>query len=189
MKYFMIAIVFFLLLPPGALYAKKSKKNSKMPPAGVLAINRRFDLLTDEDKRKYDALSDEQKQTIMSGKIGLGFNEWMVELALGKPFYATEHHPVFVDFKQVWLYTRPLVTEDVSEDRIFDRPTNWPTLHRMTHKKTCNVSDFFVLWDRGVVQEVHKEIHPQVHGSCTIETEEAFLPIVNGKPVEPKAPL
>ncbi|MDO8519098.1 MAG: hypothetical protein Q7T11_02915, partial [Deltaproteobacteria bacterium] len=78
------------------------------------------------------------------------------------------------------------VVNDVTENRIFDRQTNWPTIHRVTKKKSCNISDFFVLWDRGVVQAIHRESTPQVHGSCTIETEEAFLPIVDGKPVEPR---
>lgn len=184
MRYIIFIILSFFIFSTPAL-AKKAKKS---PPVPIVTspVTQRFNALNADDKRKFDALSDEQKEKIKKGEIGEGFNEWMVELALGKPFYGTEHHPKFVDYEQVWLYTKPQVTEDVSENQIFDRQTNWPMLHRVTHKKICNVSDFFVLWDRGVVQELRKESAPQVHGSCTIETQEAFLPIVNGKPVEPK---
>ena len=180
-----VLILSLLFLASPSLHAKKLKK-APPPPVLVSAVQQRFDSLSADDKRKFDALSDDQKEKIKKGEIGEGFNEWMVELALGKPFYATEHHPKFVDYEQVWLYTKLEITQDVSENRIFDQQTNWPTIHRITHKKTCHVSDFFVLWDRGVVQEVRHETAPQVHGSCTLETEEAFLPIVNGKPVEPR---
>lgn len=185
MKYFIFILLSFFIISAPA-FAKKSKNKPAPPPAVTSPAAERLNLLSEDDKRKFDALSDDQKEKIRKGQIDEGFNEWMVELALGKPFYATEHHPKFVDYEQVWLYTKPEVTQDVTENQIFDRQTNWPTIHRVTHKKTCNVSDFFVLWDRGVVQEVRHEPAPQVHGSCTIETQEAFLPIVNGKPVEPK---
>ena len=166
--------------------AKKSKNKSPPVAAVISPITGRLNSLNPDDKRKFEALSDEQREKIKKGEIDKGFNAWMVKLALGEPFYGTEHHPKFVDYEEVWLYTRPQVNQDVSEKRIIDSQTNWPTLHRTTRKKTCNVSDFFVLWDRGVVQDIHKETHPQVHGSCVIETEKAYLPIVDGKPVEPK---
>jgi len=150
-------------------------------------LNYRLKNLTSEDKRLFEALSPEQRQLIQEGKIDKGFNEWMVKLAWGQPYYATEHHPIFVDYEQVWLYTKPQINEDVKETQILDaQNNNWPTIHRITTKKTCIVGDTFILWDRGVVESSKPIEENKIYGSCTIQTEEAFLPIVNGKPVEPK---
>ena len=166
---------------------KKSKKSSMMSAIQKTGAQQRIDQLSGEDHRRFDSLSDHQKEKIAKGEIEEGFNEWMVKLAYGDPYYATEHHPKFVDYEEVWLYTKPEVTDDVNEERILDPVNNnWPTVHRTTHKKRCQVSDFFVLWDRGVVQSVHPDTERKTFGTCTIETQEAFLPIVDGKPVEPK---
>ena len=86
----------------------------------------------------------------------------------------------------MWFYTKKEVKNDRKENRIIDPQTNWPTIHRVETTKTCVIGDFFVLWDRGVVQAIHPDPAPKVYGTCTIETQEAFLPIVDGKPVEPK---
>lgn len=141
--------------------------------------------MSTDDRRRFDALSKKQQSKIRKGQIEKGFNAWMVELAMGKPFYATEHHPIYTDYEEVWLYTKPDVTESVRENKIIDPQTNWPTIHRKSRKKICYIADFFVLWDRGVVERFHRARERKAHGSCTIETQEAFLPIVNGKPVEP----
>ncbi len=150
------------------------------------AAQARVAALTAAEKIQFDALSDDQKKAILNGKVEYGFNEWMIKLAVGEPFYGTEHHPRFVDYEQVWLYTKPDVKEDIREEKMIDRQTNWPTIHRTTTKKTCNVGDYFILFDRGVVEKVVPDTERKVHGSCTIETSEAYLPIVDGKPVEPK---
>lgn len=183
-----IAVVLVVaMLVPTPLLAKRSKKKKAADKApAVSEVLQRINFLSDDDKRRFNDLSDEQRQKITNGRIDNGFNAWMVKLALGEPFYGTEHSPIFTDYEEVWLYTKPDVTQDITKERIIDSQTNWPTIHRVTRKKTCNVSDFFVLWDRGVVQAVHTATDKKVHGSCTIETSEAFLPIVDGKPVEPK---
>lgn len=179
-------LTFSFLIPSGLALAKKDKKQ-KNQAAAPAYTNPRLQNLSADDKRQFDALSDDQQQKIKEGKIDLGFNAWMVKLALGEPFYATEHHPVFVDYEQVWLYTKPDVQQDVTEEQIIDPTNNWPTIHRKIKKKTCTVGDFFVLWDRGVVNKIDPTNDKKVYGSCTVEEQEAFLPIVNGKPVEPIA--
>lgn len=163
--------------------AKKKEKKAEVAPS---AVGERMRHLSDEDRRLLDSLSKHQKELILKGKIEEGFNSWMVKMALGEPYYATEHHPVYTDYEEVWLYTKPDITNDVKEEQIIDRSTQWPTIHRTTRKKSCMVGDFFVLWDRGVVQEIHHSKDKRVFGSCTLETSEAYLPIVDGKPVEPK---
>ncbi len=178
----LMTTVILVSAPPESWAKKKSKKAEPIIP--ISSAQGRVTGLSGEDARKFEALSQDQKDKIARGQIDMGFNEWMVELALGKPFYGTEHHPVFVDYEQVWLYTRPETKVSVNEERIIDAQTNWPTVHRKTTKKTCNISDYFVLWDRGVVQDIRQANEKSVHGSCTIENEEAFLPIVDGKPVE-----
>lgn len=182
-----ILLVFLLLLSPAAdAKKKKAAEGPTVPLAKNAQVARRLGAMNAEDKRFFDSLSDEQKELISQGKVQEGFNEWMVRMALGEPFYATEHHPIYVDYEQVWLYTRPDVVEQVKEEKIIDPQTNWPTVHRTTRKKTCNVTDFFVLWDRGVLLKTVATNDKKQYGSCTEETTEAFLPIVNGKPVEPK---
>ncbi len=186
-----IFIVLSLCLLAPTAHAKKKDKpidNAPVTTASRNSASYRVAHLSSDDQRQFDSLSQEQKDKISHGEIDKGFNEWMVKLALGDPFYATEHHPVFVDYEQVWLYTKPDVNHEVSEEKIIDRQTNWPTVHRKTRTKTCMITDYFVLWDRGVVDSISPAKDKKVQGSCTIETEEAFLPIVDGKPVEaPKA--
>lgn len=174
-KVILLGVTLSLAIAP-AVWAKKKPKTDSVSAS---LVQSRVDALSSEDQRKFDSLSQEQKDKIARGEIEPGFNEWMVETALGKPFFATEHHPVFTDFQQVWLYTKPEVIETVNEETIIDPQTNWPTVHRKTTKKTCNISDYFVLWDRGVVQDIRKATERSVHGSCTIENQEAFLPIVD----------
>lgn len=171
-------------LQPGSAEAKKKKKAAKAPVS--TEVQGRFQNLSAEDQRLFDSLSEEQQNLIRAGKIDKGFNAVMVKWALGEPFYGTEHHPVFTDYEEVWLYTKKDVKSDRKENRIIDPQTNWPTIHRIETTKTCVIGDFFVLWDRGVVQAIHPDPAPKVYGTCTIETQEAFLPIVDGKPVEPR---
>jgi len=196
MKRFLPLILIFVLIP-SITFAKKKKKEEETASnnthtTSITANNQaaqaqaRVNSLTGDSRRDYDALSDEQKSKIQQGQIDLGFNEWMVKLALGEPFYASEHHPVYVDYQQVWLYTKKEIIDSKMENQIIDPQTNWPTVHRVTNRKTCTVGDFFVLWDRGVVEKVTTDPEKKIFGSCTMESSEAFLPIVNGVPVEPK---
>lgn len=175
-------IILAVIVTPVAQAKKKKKSAEQAPPQSV--SEQRIQALSPDDARKFEALTKKQQKLIRDGEIEEGFNAWMVELALGKPFYATEHHPIYQDYEEVWLYTRPDGTQNVVENRILDRQTNWPSLHRITTTKICQVAGFFVLWDRGVVVTVH-QADRKVHGTCTIETKEAILPIVDGKPVEP----
>jgi len=178
-----ICILCFIASP--ALAKKKRKKKAK-PPAVQTEVQKRISNLSTEDKRLYNALSNSQQKKISKGKIAKGFNTWMVKLTLGDPVYGTEHHPIYTDYEEVWLYAKPEVSEHVREEKIFDQLTRWPTIHRTTRKKTCMIGDFFLLWDRGIVEKIVPTKTRKPYGSCTIETSEAFLPIVNGKAVEPK---
>ena len=163
---------------------KKKKRKSKT----VQTLNQaeiRINNLSADEQRMFGDLTKKQQKLIKKQEIAPGFNAWMVKLALGEPFYASEHHPVYTDYEEVWLYTREDKTRQVSENKIFDRQTNWPSIHRRITTKTCQIGDFFILWDRGIVIK-EKRAESKVHGSCTIESSEAILPIVDGKPVEPK---
>lgn len=182
-----------LFLSPLASEAKKDKtakknknKNESVTTQAPNTVAERLKHLSADDQRIYDSLSAEQKAKIAKGQIDIGFNAWMVKMALGSPLYGTEHHPVYTDYEEVWLYSKPDVSTKVQEDKIIDPQTNWPTIHRITTTKKCNVDDFFVLWDRGVVVSINEARDHNINGTCTIEREEAYLPIVNGKPVEPK---
>lgn len=185
----LILASFFIFLFVNNPADAKRKKEIKPAKAENTEVQKRIDNFTEEDKRLFDSLSKSQKKIILEGKIEEGFNAWMVKLALGEPFYGTEHHPVYTDYEEVWLYTKPEVREQATERRIIDQQTNWPTLHRKVQTETCTIGDFFVLWDRGVVQAIHKTTERKVYGSCIIRTREEFLPIVDGKPVYPKSPL
>src|SRR3990167_6263906 len=88
--------------------------------------NYRLSSLSPDDQRQFEALTKEQQEAIRAGRIERGFNEWMAKLAKGDPFYGTEHHPVFVDYEQVWLYTREDIQENKIENQIMDPQTNWP---------------------------------------------------------------
>lgn len=187
LKFSLVAFLFFFFGSHPVVLAKKKKE---VAPAAATATpsasQSRINSLSADEKLQFDALSDDQKKAILNGRVEYGFNEQMIKWAVGEPFYGTEHHPKFIDYEQVWYYTKPDVKEDVREERIIDRQTNWPTIHRTTTKKTCHVGDYFILFDRGVVEKVVPDTERKVHGSCTIETSEAYLPIVDGKPVEPK---
>ncbi len=193
MKRSIIVCSVLILLVSSVAQAKKNKEpkpdKQALSTNAALPVNSatwRVAHLTAEDQRLFDSLSAEQRDKISKGQIDIGFNAWMVKLALGEPMYGTEHHPIYTDFEEVWLYSKPEVTKDVKENKIIDTQTNWPTIHRITTSKKCNVDDFFVLWDRGVVAAINKSKNHNINGTCTVEHEEAFLPIVNGKPVEPK---
>lgn len=187
---FLTILIVFSFLSPETAFAKKKDKsvanNSKEVTSDQSPLQKRLANLSGEDQRLFDSLSQEQKDKISKGQIDVDFNAWMVKLALGEPIYGTEHHPIYTDYEQVWLYGKTETTRDVKENKIIDSQTNWPTIHRYTTIKKCNVSDFFVLWDRGVVVAIKPSPDRNINGTCTIEHTEEFLPIVNGKPVEPK---
>lgn len=190
MKYIgpiLLTLIITLIFAPTPAHAKKKKKQPKAETQiEKSAVLQRMGNLSPDDLRRFDSLSQHQKDLIVKGRIETGFNEWMVRLAVGEPFYRSEHHPVYTDYEEVWLYTRPDVRATVREERIFDRQTNWPSVHRVTRRETCAVGYYFLLWDRGVIQGINPVRDKKVYGSCTIETQEAFLPIVDGRPVEPK---
>ncbi|MBI2340479.1 MAG: hypothetical protein HYU99_08985 [Deltaproteobacteria bacterium] len=181
--------LFLVIFLAGVSSAWAKKKKELKGPAQTSAVEARLEHLSTDEKRQFDALSDDQKKAVRQGKVEEGFNEWMVKLALGDPYSATEHHPVFVDYEQVWIYTRPDIQQNVTEEQFMDPQTNWPSILRKMYKKICTVGDFFVLFDRGVVQKIVPDYEHKRHGSCTVETSEAILPIVNGKPVEPVQPV
>ncbi len=196
-KFFFILITVALCLSTPA-HAKKKKEAPVPPPqnqsttttnnpvSSTKAVQARINALSEDNKRQYDSLSKEQKDTILKGKVDIGFNEWMIKLAIGDPYYGTEHHPIYVDYEQVWLYTKPEIKNEIKEEQITDSQTHWPTIHRTVKKESCMIGDYFLLFDRGVVEKIVPEEGRKVYGSCTVETSEAYLPIVNGKPVEPK---
>lgn len=189
-----IPLALLLVVISAPVWAKKnnSPPNSTEQVTSITANKQaeaalaRIALLDATGKQEFEALSDEQKAKISSGEIENGFNAWMVKLALGEPFYASEHHPIFTDYQEVWLYTKKEIIDSKMENQIMDTQTNWPTIHRVTNRKTCTIGDFFVLWDRGVVEKISPDPEKKVFGSCTVESSEAYLPIVNGVPVEPK---
>lgn len=180
-----LLVVTYVFAGPVNSHAKKKKKSHKKQDSSEF-YNHRIDSLSPDDRRRFNALSSKQQQAIREGRIEPGFNEWMAKLALGDPFYGTEHHPIFTDYEQVWLYTKVDVDRDVSENKIIDPQTNWPTIHRIEKIKKCTIGDYFVLWDRGVVESIKPDNSHKQYGKCTIETQESFLPIVDGKPVSPK---
>ncbi|MBX7148339.1 hypothetical protein K1X76_04585 [bacterium] len=191
-KHVCYLIIGLTLVSPLAFAKKKTNPSSAQATpipgtnAKLAALQYRLNNMSPDDKRLFDALTDDQQRDIKAGKVSKGFNEWMVKLSWGEPFYATEHHPIYVDYEQVWLYTKIEKSNDVSEEKIIDPTNNWPTIHRKTKTKSCTLGDTFVLWDRGVVDDIKPANDRQIYGKCTIETSEAFLPIVNGVPVEPK---
>ena len=148
-------------------HAKKKKTYS----------NPRTQNMSASDREMFNALTSSQKKNIQNGKIKTGYNAWMVTLALGQPYYRSEHHPVYKDYEEVWLYTKNEITEEKSENEIIDPVTNWPSIHKRSKIKRCQKGDFFVLYDRGVVEKITKDNSGKTYGSCTIDTKEEFIPI------------
>ena len=170
-------IIFFLI--SSAVFAKDKKAPEGIP-------NPRLLNMSNEDRDLFNSLTKQQQDNIAAGKVEEGYNEWMVKKALGDPYYGTEHHPVFVDYEQVWLYTKPKVESSAQEEKIIDAETNWPTTHREVHTKTCTVGDFFLLFDRGVIQKIVPDTSQKIYGTCVITNHEEFIPIVNQQPEAPK---
>jgi len=156
-----------------ALAKKKSQKEKFSNP--------RILYLAGEEQDMFNALSKKQQRNIKAGKIETGYNSWMVTLAIGEPFYKSEHHPIYTEYEEVWLYTKPEVDKTEKTEKIVDSVTNWPTIHKFTRVKICTIGDFFILFDRGVAEKIIKDKSEKIYGSCTIETTEEFIPIVNKK--------
>ncbi len=159
-------------MTPFFAFAKKSE--NKMTNPRLMNLN-------SEEQEMFNSLSKSQQKRLLKGKIEDGDNAWMVKKALGEPFYVSEHHPQFTDYEEVWLYTKSTPQKQVRESKIIDPQTHWPSVHRVTTTKQCMVGDFFVLFDRGVVKKKQPDTSEKVYGSCTIETIEEFLPIVDKK--------
>ncbi|MBF0105357.1 MAG: hypothetical protein HQM16_08535 [Deltaproteobacteria bacterium] len=162
-----------LALPVSDGIAKKRGKDRHENPR-LLNLNA-------EEKEMFDSLTKKQQKNLQEGKIETGYNAWMVKKALGEPYYTSEHHPVFTDYEEVWLYTKEVIDKQYEENKIMDPQTNWPTIHKFTRIKTCTQGDFFLLYDRGVVDKIVRDTSTKIYGSCTITTSEEFLPIVDGK--------
>lgn len=171
LKQFFIFIIcsLFVFSTAHDSFAKKQKEKTENP---------RIASLSGENLEMYDALTNQQKKMISEQKVELGYNEWMTGLALGEPYYKSEHHPIYKDYEQVWLYTKNQVDQTVNEEKIIDTQTNWPTKHRLIRIKTCLIGDFFLLFDRGVIEKIVPDHSGKRYGSCTIETREEFIPIV-----------
>lgn len=172
--FIMLSFVMLFNVSIGTSHAKKSSKQK--------FVNPRVQNLSAEDQEMFSALTKKQQSHISEGKVETGYNAWMVTLALGEPYYKSENHPVYKDYEEVWLYTRNDIQEDKNEEKIIDPVNNWPSIHKSTRTKTCQVGDFFLLYDRGVVDKIVKDTSGKTYGSCTITTSEEFIPIVDGKP-------
>lgn len=166
--YFLLIIS--ILMPLGDAVAKKKKDKN-------LSENSRIKTLQGEDLEMYKSLTKKQQQDIANQEIKPGYNAWMARLALGEPYYTSEHHPIYKDYEEVWLYTKPKVDERITEKKIIDAKTNWPTLYRHTWKKTCTIGDFFLLYDRGVIDKIVEDKSGKTYGSCVVETQEEYIPL------------
>lgn len=169
--------VLILFCSAFSVHAKKNKVVTQVS-------NPRISALAGEDLETYKQLTKKQQSLIEQSKIEVGFNSWMVKLALGEPYYNSENHPIYKDYEEVWLYTKKRIERNANENKIIDPTNNWPSVHRITNVKVCLVGDYFLLYDRGVVDRIVKDTSEKIYGSCTVETTEEFLPIVDGKPKE-----
>lgn len=165
-----LALFSFFLSPE--VFAKKEKKEE--------TINPRLQRLSAEDQELFNELTKKQQKMISQMKIEEGYNAKMVLWALGEPFYNTEHL-IYPEYEQVWLYTKEDRKENITEKKIIDPVNNWPSIHRVKNTESCTKGDFFVLFDRGVVDKIVKDTSGKRYGSCRLETVEEFLPIVDGK--------
>lgn len=169
--------ILILCLVATLMAAKLEAKSASKKSPKTLVQNPRVATLDSEQKMLFNDLTKKQQKMILDQQIQPGFNSWMVELALGKPYYKSEHHPVYQDYEQVWLYTKLDVIKDEVKNQVKDDATGWPMEHTITKTKSCQVGDFFVLFDRGVVDHIVKDGSKKTYGSCTIETQEAFIPM------------
>jgi hypothetical protein len=165
-----------------AARSQSRKSHGKFPAKG----NPRIAAMSAADRELFQGLTEEQKNNLKEGRIVEGYNEWMVTMALGKPFYKSEHHPTHKNYEQIWLYTKKIDDKKIKEDRIIDPQTRWPSVQRITKVKTCTVGDFFVLFDRSVVVKTVPDDSNKVYGTCLVSTTEEVLPIVKGKVIENK---
>lgn len=182
-----ILLVFVLVFCLGASFDAQAKSKKRVVSQKNLkaAFNARlYKDPSSDDYRRYRALTKKQQKALLKGQPKKGFNQWMVRATWGEPYYATEHHPIYKDYEEVWLYVKPRVTQKKTEKKIHNPGDNWPTLHRTVVTTRCQIGDYFILWDRGVVNKIKKDKSEQVHGSCVQKTDQAFIPIVNGKPIE-----
>ncbi len=172
------SLCFCLLIPSAYAKKKKEKVESKTPQivAEQPLQNPRLAQLSSDNLAMFNALSKDQQDNIRQQKVETGYNAWMTELALGTPYYKSEHHPEFVDYEQVWLYTADDVTQTIQENDIIDPVNQWPSLHRFTTTKTCKIGDKFVLFDRGVIAKITPDSSKKTYGSCIITTSEEFIP-------------
>ena len=169
-KIITLTLILCIILPSLGLAKKK-----------VTYENPRLQYMSSEDKDMFNSLTKKQQNDIKQGKIKTGYNAWMVKLAKGAPYYNTEHHPIYNDYEQVWLFTIQQQDKKVTDEKIIDPVTNWPSQHHYVWMKTCQVGDIFVLFDRGVVEKIVKDKSRKVYGSCKITTHEEFIPIVDKK--------
>lgn len=170
MKHFLFLILCLILISPASHAKSKSSEGYSNP---------RVQNLSPADQEMFDALTKDQQKNIREGRIETGYNAWMIILALGNPYYRTEHHPIYVDYEEVWLYVKDQVEKQQTEERIQDPRTNWPTIHKKIRTKTCKIGDFFVLFDRGVAAKILTDESGKTYGSCEIRTNEEFIPIVD----------
>lgn len=164
-------------MPDVSLARRFSSANTETQTKNTQAASRTdFKNLSGENRDLYNALSKDQKEDLRSGKIRSGYNEWMVRMAVGEPFFKTVQNPRAKKEEIVWIYTRRIESSKQSESRIIDPVSGWPSIRRVTEKKTCEVGDFFVVFDRGVVTRVSPGDSKKVYGPCKIESTEEIIP-------------
>lgn len=177
LKVFFVAVVVLSFIISFQTEAKKNKEEKSKKQD---TTNPRLKYLSAEDQELFGELTKKQQKLISQMKIEEGFNAKMVVWALGEPFYNTEHL-IYPEYEQVWLYTKEDRKEKTTENKIIDPVNNWPSIHRVKTTESCTIGDFFVLFDRAVVDKIVKDTSGKRYGSCRFETVEEFLPIVDGK--------
>lgn len=180
MKTFKVFFVILVALPFFVSSNVVAKKNKEEKASKQEVLNPRLKYMSAEDQELFNELTKKQQKLISQMKIEEGFNSKMVVWALGEPFYNTEHL-IYPEYEQVWLYTKEDRKEKTTENKIMDPVNNWPSIHRVKNMESCTIGDFFVLFDRAVVDKIVKDTSGKRYGSCRFETVEEFLPIVDGK--------
>lgn len=176
-KIFLVTLLALSFFVSAQVMAKKDKEEKSKNQE---TVNPRLKYMSAEDQELFNELTNKQQKLIGQMKIEEGFNAKMVLWALGEPFYNTEHL-IYPEYEQVWLYTKEDRKEKTTENKIMDPVNNWPSIHRVKNMESCTIGDFFVLFDRAVVDKIVKDTSGKRYGSCRLETVEEFLPIVDGK--------
>lgn len=187
-KYASLAFILSVFLAACAIPADKPDSSRKSPSKKSQPVATTNNKATNQNQliqtriqhsgksEAFTNLDSATRNRVYQGQIQIGDPSWLVEVALGRPYYQTNHYANQPGLEEVWLYTKKQESTKVSQMDATHPEQDWPVTKKVTVNKVCETSERYVRFRYQKVIEISPANPPMPIGTCSERIVEEYIP-------------